>query len=1453
MADRNKIEAAAKAKLHGVEMPKQIDFTSKTLYHDYVRFKTLTKKILDCYEGLEEKILVNKVLMWMGPDACVKHANHPFPAEDNQRLEPLWEFFNGICAKKDGTEGSWNAARMKLKFMKQLPEETVDKFYDRIRDILQQCEYPEAISKVMEAEALKYGFTDIKIPEKVYALPKDATAEAILGASRAEEAAQRHLREVYKVKKEHNLDDSKTTEELRRRPGKGQQRSGFQCQRCGTSHPPRKCPAFGQVCMKCQKKGHFAKFCKTRNSREAAKPATQKPVKKTRIKKKFHEATAEDSSSEEEDSCNSEFDVNTDTVEAVHKAQARTVFCKKLPKHIKEVYFDDDLGPDTQYAVVRIEHKDGQCTRLKGKVDSGSQVCILNIATFKKIYGLDAQKKLQPSSVRLTGYGGKRFTNHGKFRVDKIHHNNILGRRVEFYISDCGSNIFSLRFCKAMRILKLLCDDPRSCNDCHGDFDISEVGRKQKGQQQQEDKKKKSADDRSKKPYSLRVDNPIEITSTKQVIRDAPDVFSGVGKLKGYKYKIELDEKVPPVVAPPRRVPEKVKTQLKEELDRMEAEGIIMKQHKANEWVSSLVCAPKPNGKLRICLDPKPLNRAIRRPHHYTQTLNEILPKLSKCKYFGTLDQLSGYWNIQMHEDSIDLLTFNTPFGRYSFKRMPFGLKSSQDVFQRAVDQTFGDIPDVYVIADDILIAAETKKKFDLATNRVLQRCRDSGFKLNPDKAKILLEEVHYFGYLLTKEGLKPDPRKVKAIKKIAPPTNKRELQSLLGCFNYLGRFIPNLSAKTYDLRQLIKKGMEFQWTASHSRILEELKKCVVEAPTLQYFDPEKEITIECDASKKGLGATLLQEGKPIDFASRSLTDVETRYSNIEREMLGVVWAVLHYKQYVYGQRFIVKNDHSPLEPIFKKDLHSITVRLQRMVMQLQGYDMSIVYQKGKEMYVPDCLSRCIPEASSKPRPVFSALLNAGIFEVNTTNETDVQKIRKETKTDPALSELMKLIQNGWPEHKNQLPDQTMAYWNYRYDLALLDGLVIRGNRIVIPQSLRSPYLKRLHRVHQGITKTLERSREKFFWPGMTEQIKQMILSCPDCLENQSRQKPATVIPITTTMALQVIGMDIFQHSQQHYQCIVDYHTGYPWVKQLKKLDTEHVIKHLQEVCDLFGYPSTIISDHGSQYTSEKFQQLCMQYNIVHSPATPHSQWQNGRCESTIGKLKMLMEKSKKEVHLQLSEILTTIRDTPLDHQTPSPYELMFHRKVKTDLPSIPLNLWDTPSSARAGYRSVRHAEQQNKSRTSSSQLEEDQPVMFIKDPSDKKIKWSPGKIKTVDGERSYTIKDTSSGTEFKRNRTHLKPVPEAVPEQPELTATPTITPAPTTVPAEVPDDPQPLTEPPEIQHAQPQIQPTPATPRVKTPKKTKTAKAPTAPPVTTSRPKRTIKAPEKYGDWVPK
>ena len=368
-----------------------------------------------------------------------------------------------------------------------------------------------------------------------------------------------------------------------------------------------------------------------------------------------------------------------------------------------------------------------------------------------------------------------------------------------------------------------------------------------------------------------------------------------------------------------------------------------------------------------------------------------------------------------------------------------------------------------------------------------------------------------------------------------------------------------------------------------HTQILEALKAEVNDNTILQYFDPQKEIVIECDASQKGLGACILQDGKPVNFSSRSLIEAETRYCNLECELLAVAWAVNHYRQYVYERRFKIVSDHSPLQQIIKKDIRDTTTWLQRLLLRCQGYDFTIKYKKGVEIHMSDCLSRCVPPPAPNQGPVFPETNQIGIFEVAVANESDIQKIQLTQKKDPVFQELERLCQEGWPEHRNQVPELAIAYWDYRHDIAVIDGIIVKTQRILVLQKMCEYLLRKLHRVHQGVDKSIQRARDKWFWPGMSEQIRRLILTCPSCLEHQPRQKQAAVIPVIATNAMQILGCDIFQHAGGWYSCIVDYHTGYPWVKPIKNQEADTVIQHFQSVCNQFGYPTEVVTNRSSQ------------------------------------------------------------------------------------------------------------------------------------------------------------------------------------------------------------------------------------------------------------------------------
>ena len=219
----------------------------------------------------------------------------------------------------------------------------------------------------------------------------------------------------------------------------------------------------------------------------------------------------------------------------------------------------------------------------------------------------------------------------------------------------------------------------------------------------------------------------------------------------------------------------------------------------------------KSNGELRICLDPKDLNTAIIDDPHPIPTLDDITHKLNGSTLYGKLDADSGYWNVKLTKESSMLTTFNsnTGLGKYKFERLPFGVKTSQNTFQRKVDETYYACRGAVGIADDILVYG-TESNFDLHLHEVMEATRQAGIKLNYDKCIIKTKSCSFFGNVYTPAGVKPDPKKVEAIKKMEAPMNKQQLQSFLGMVTYLGQFVQNDSDMTYNMRKLLKKNALF-------------------------------------------------------------------------------------------------------------------------------------------------------------------------------------------------------------------------------------------------------------------------------------------------------------------------------------------------------------------------------------------------------------------------------------------------------------------------------------------------------------------------------------------------------------------------------------------------------------------------------------------------------------------
>ncbi|GFN96971.1 hypothetical protein PoB_002347700 [Plakobranchus ocellatus] len=255
----------------------------------------------------------------------------------------------------------------------------------------------------------------------------------------------------------------------------------------------------------------------------------------------------------------------------------------------------------------------------------------------------------------------------------------------------------------------------------------------------------------------------------------------------------------------------------------MESLNVIQKETEPIDWVNSIAFSRKSNGKLRVCLDPKDLNKVIKRTHHKIPTLEEISHKFSGAKYFSKLDAQHGYWAIHLDEYSRKLTTFSSPFGRYRFLRLPFGLSVSQDIFQFKMDQILEKGEGTLGISDDVCVYGETEEEHDRNLLHLLKVCKEKRLVFNSDKCYIKQPQISFYGLIWDENGVHPDPQKCDNIKEKQAPTSVKELQQFLGMIQYMSPFISNLSTYTDPLRKLLHKNSEWQWTKSHEEAFQKI------------------------------------------------------------------------------------------------------------------------------------------------------------------------------------------------------------------------------------------------------------------------------------------------------------------------------------------------------------------------------------------------------------------------------------------------------------------------------------------------------------------------------------------------------------------------------------------------------------------------------------------------------
>ena len=369
-------------------------------------------------------------------------------------------------------------------------------------------------------------------------------------------------------------------------------------------------------------------------------------------------------------------------------------------------------------------------------------------------------------------------------------------------------------------------------------------------------------------------------------------MFEGdLGTLEGLQH-LNVDPSVSPSIAPSRRVPFAIKPKLKSELERLTDIGVLMPVDEPTDWVSNLIIATKESGDLRLCLDPQQLNKALKRERYPLPVIDDVLPDLSRAKVFTKVDARNGYWHMQKDDQLSKLTTFDTPYRRYRWKRLPFGVSVASEIFQKRLNQALDRLDGLLTVHDDVVIygVGETEEEATADHNaklkQFLQQCKERGVKLNKKKLKQLCKEISYMGHLVTADGLKPDPGKIDAVCNMPKPKDVKAVWQFWGFVNYLAKFLPRLSETLEPIQQLTCKEVPWQWRHEHDAAFEKVKDLVTQAPLLKYYNPTNELTVQCDASEKGLGAALKPgpEMYLADTLSRAfLPDTDNAQGEFER------------------------------------------------------------------------------------------------------------------------------------------------------------------------------------------------------------------------------------------------------------------------------------------------------------------------------------------------------------------------------------------------------------------------------------------------------------------------------------------------------------------------------------------------------------------------------------------
>ena len=670
--------------------------------------------------------------------------------------------------------------------------------------------------------------------------------------------------------------------------------------------------------------------------------------------------------------------------------------------------------------------------------------------------------------------------------------------------------------------------------------------------------------------------NRIEGNELKLKLKEKfPACFNGMGKLKDFQLGIPIDDSVKPVIQPVRRVPFHLREKLEKRFDELEDSDIIEEVNEPSNWVSPVVVVPKGHdgSHIRLCVDMRQANAAIIRERFPIPTVDEVLQDLNESKIFSRIDIKMAYHQIEMKPDSREITTFMTQKGFYRHKRLNFGISCAPENYNKIIMQVLQGLEGVNSIFDDIVVHAATYEENTERVEKVLERLEQNGLTVNENKCEFCMPSTEFMGHLLSEHGIGPTESKVQDILNARRPESAAEVISFLGLVNFSARYIPDLSTVAEPLRKFTRQGVPFKWGRKEEESFNELKRRLANSETLGYFNKNAKTKVISGASSVGLGQVLVQdqgrELRVISYASRTLSKIERKFSQTEREALGIVWSCERFHMYLFGQEFELLTDHKPLEFIFSSKSKPCA-RVERWVLRLQPYNYTVRHISGSSN-ITDSLSRLLNRSEESTENSETEAYLRTVVENATPMAMNIKDIEQASRDDEVSKDIKACIMTG-----NWNKVEYNEYLTVKDKLCAVGDIILRGTRIVIPEKLRAQVLKLGHEGHPGIVVMKQRLRTKVWWPGIDKAVER---SCRTCYRFQLMGKPNRPKPMKRTDLptglWEQISCDFLGPlpSKDNLLVITDYYSRWIEVVILKSTTADKTVEVLNRILCMHGYP----------------------------------------------------------------------------------------------------------------------------------------------------------------------------------------------------------------------------------------------------------------------------------------